>query len=353
MCNELVTPVVSVIIPIYKVEQYLCKCIESVRNQTLHNIEIILVDDGSPDNCPAICDEFAQKDSRIRVIHKKNAGLGYARNSGLKASRGRWICFVDSDDCIEPETLNISVAIGEQSKADQVRFLFNVFYHDDELLLGNISVDYSCIILDKFPDKTYPMLSEITHVLDYMKTKIRSAASAWSAIYRKDIILENNICFPSERDLISEDYIFNLDYAASCGAIAYTSNQFYHYRMNPHSLTSFKTDRVVRSAECCRFMETHMHELGYTDAEILGKGAMFGYLRTHLWHIFLSDMPEEKKRELFNEAVNHPYINEIASRYPLSQLPVGARIAFEARRSYMISRILVVAREWLRKMLKK
>ena len=94
---------ISVIVPIYNVEKYVNKCVGSIVNQTYTNLEIILVDDGSPDRCPEICDEWAKKDSRIKVIHKKNGGLSDARNAGMKIASGDYIAFVDSDDWIAPE----------------------------------------------------------------------------------------------------------------------------------------------------------------------------------------------------------------------------------------------------------
>lgn len=97
------TPLISVIIPVYKVEAYLDKCVKSVMNQTYRNLEIILVDDGSPDRCPEMCDAYATEDSRITVIHKKNEGLSAARNSGMEIATGEYIGFVDSDDWIAPE----------------------------------------------------------------------------------------------------------------------------------------------------------------------------------------------------------------------------------------------------------
>lgn len=100
---EQTLPLISVIVPVYKVEPYLHRCIDSIRNQTYTNLEIILVDDGSPDNCGRICDEYAQKDKRIFVIHQENGGLSAARNSGLDRCSGAYIGFVDSDDCIHPE----------------------------------------------------------------------------------------------------------------------------------------------------------------------------------------------------------------------------------------------------------
>ena len=94
---------ISIIVPVYNVEKYLERCIESIVNQTYKDIEIILVDDGSPDNCPVICDRYAEKDNRIKVIHKQNGGLINARKSGLEIAQGDYIGFVDSDDWIEPE----------------------------------------------------------------------------------------------------------------------------------------------------------------------------------------------------------------------------------------------------------
>ena len=99
-------PLISVIVPVYKVEEYLPRCIDSILAQTYKNLEIILVDDGSPDKCPAICDEYAKKDSRIKVIHKKNGGVSSARNAGLEAAKGDYIFFVDSDDIITKEALS-------------------------------------------------------------------------------------------------------------------------------------------------------------------------------------------------------------------------------------------------------
>ena len=94
---------VSIIVPVYNVEKYIDRCMKSLMNQTLHEIEIILVDDGSPDSCPQMCDEYAKQDTRVKVIHKENAGLGYARNSGLEIATGEYVAFVDSDDYVDTQ----------------------------------------------------------------------------------------------------------------------------------------------------------------------------------------------------------------------------------------------------------
>lgn len=111
-------PLLSIIVPVYKVENYLPKCIDSILAQTFTDFELILVDDGSPDDCPALCDATAEKDARVRVIHQKNGGLSAARNAGLDAARGAWIGFVDSDDYIEPEMYEVLYQAVQSTGAD-------------------------------------------------------------------------------------------------------------------------------------------------------------------------------------------------------------------------------------------
>ena len=122
-------PKISVIIPVYKVEHYLDACVASVVGQTYSDLEIILVDDGSPDSCPALCDAWAGKDTRIKVIHRPNGGLSAARNSGLDIATGDFIAFVDSDDKLEPQTLERALMAQQQTGADLV--LFNYLCTDE------------------------------------------------------------------------------------------------------------------------------------------------------------------------------------------------------------------------------
>ena len=111
-------PVISIIVPVYKVENYLQQCIDSILAQTFRDFELILVDDGSPDNCPALCDAAAQKDARIRVVHQKNGGLSAARNAGLDIARGAWIGFVDSDDTVAPEMYETLHTLAQENDAN-------------------------------------------------------------------------------------------------------------------------------------------------------------------------------------------------------------------------------------------
>ena len=158
---------VSVIIPIYNVEQYLDRCIESVVNQTYSNIEIILVDDGGNDSCPKKCDNWARKDSRIKVIHKKNEGVAYARNSGLDVANGEYILFVDSDDYIAHNAVEFMVRRIEEDNTDMVIAKSIKVYSNDEISnVNNSNASYTIITKEeaihkigdqKNPLKVYPV----------------------------------------------------------------------------------------------------------------------------------------------------------------------------------------------------
>ena len=109
---------ISVIVPVYKVEKYLKQCVDSILNQTFPDFEVLLIDDGSPDSCPAMCDDYARKDPRIRVFHKENGGLSSARNKGIEESRGNWLCFVDSDDYLAENMLENLYTAATTNTAD-------------------------------------------------------------------------------------------------------------------------------------------------------------------------------------------------------------------------------------------
>ena len=148
---------ISVIVPVYKVEKYLDRCVESIVNQTYKNLEIILVDDGSPDDCPVMCDAWAKKDERIQVIHKENGGLSSARNAALDISTGEYVCFVDSDDWIDSDMIEVLVRCVSEKKADVAMCGFYMDYsgerESDHVSLGSRVIEgegiFKAFILDE------------------------------------------------------------------------------------------------------------------------------------------------------------------------------------------------------------
>lgn len=165
---------ISIIVPVYKVQNYLDKCVESIVEQTYKNLEIILVDDGSPDNCPAMCDEWAKKDSRIKVIHKKNGGLSSARNAGLDVCTGDYIGFVDSDDWIEPDMYEYLLDIGMKNNADVSRCEFV------------IEAENSDITVDPQNDSELSMLSGDELIIELVNGDY-SEGAMWNKLYKRKL----------------------------------------------------------------------------------------------------------------------------------------------------------------------
>jgi len=226
---------VSVILPIYNVEKYLDQCIESVVNQTYKNLEIILVDDGSPDNCPAICDKWAALDSRIKVIHKQNEGLGMARNTGIQNATGEYICFFDSDDYIALDTIEKSYYRAVNDLADVVIFGFNSVNHNGEILstfipgVGSREYVGEEVLNDFFPDYIAPN--------PYKKEPRAFYMSACFSLYRLDVIKNSCWRFVSEREIISEDVYSLLSLFKYVNKISVVPEAFYFYRTNESSLS--------------------------------------------------------------------------------------------------------------------
>ena len=227
-------PRVSVILPIYKVEKYLDRCMHSLLNQTLKDIEIIMVDDGSPDNSPTMCDQYAKEDSRVKVIHKQNAGLGFARNSGLEIATGDYIAFVDSDDFVSVTAFEILLKVALEENADYVMCGY-------KSVRNNICVsehkDVNQKMVMEVPD-CYNVLRGMIGIDPDSEYSYRHNYSVWHGIYKSTLFTEGGIRFCSERDLISEDLIFHLSLIPLCRKIVIIPDLLYNYCLNDNSLTT-------------------------------------------------------------------------------------------------------------------
>ena len=226
-------PRISVILPVYKVEAYLRRCIDSIINQSFRDLEIILVDDGSPDNCGAICDEYACRDARIHVIHQENMGLYGARNTGMKIASGEYISVVDSDDWMEADAYSQMIQIIDEYHPDMIRFGFKKMLN--EKIIAEKKMPYEEKI---YKDDALRMIQLDTisneGVLDYKKTRI---LSAWSNLYRRELVMENDIIFISEREILNEDYLFVLQVSLAAESVYVSDKAFYCYDTRDGSIT--------------------------------------------------------------------------------------------------------------------
>lgn len=340
-------PEISVIIPVYNVEKYLHSCVDSVLKQTFQNFEIIMVDDGSPDSCPEMCDRYAASDSRIRVIHKRNAGLGYARNSGLDVARGEYVCFLDSDDYIETNTLEYCLSVARKEDADQVRFLYGRFKADVIPTPKKLKVASSYIV-DDSEHRLEPMMAIISPLLSEQTLFAPTNASSCTAIYRREVIEKNKIRFYSEREVKSEDYIFGVDFGMACRRIVYTENKFYKYRYNPRSLTQIsRFDRVERAVVFSELLAEKLKGYGFPDSDIYAMGYTIGTMREQNRNIFLAHLPWRERKAAFLKVLDCAYVKKIQRDYPVEKLPKIQRIAFNlhVNRYFVLSWLITRVRE--------
>lgn len=213
-------PKISVIIPVYKVEEYLNRCVDSVINQTYKDFEIILVDDGSPDNCGKICDEYAARYSFVTVIHKENGGLSDARNAGLDVMRGEYVAFVDSDDYIHPEYLNILITEAEKHNADISLIGFKRV--PDDIDSFEKIVDYETEVLN----------SHQAMCIFFLPKKKYQFVFSCAKIYKREVFL--NLRFPL--GTIHEDLYTTWKCFLAAKTIVSSSPKLYYYRLRSDSI---------------------------------------------------------------------------------------------------------------------
>ena len=239
-------PLTSVIVPVYKVENYLDCCVQSIVNQTYSNLEIILIDDGSPDASGAMCDAWAEKDSRIRVIHQENAGGGAARNAGLDAARGERLAFVDSDDYIAPDFTEHLVTAAEQNNADLVIAPYKMVIPagatkpdqvldklQDELGVMTVARPPEVREYGYLPAGVYAQDEFARHLMDKPASYFYGAL--WNKLYRRDLLVDHQIQFTSEVRW-AEDLVFNMQYLEYANVLVSIPEAGYYYVQNPQSI---------------------------------------------------------------------------------------------------------------------
>lgn len=221
-------PLISIIVPVYRVpEQYLKKCIDSIIAQTLKNIEIILVDDGSPDECGQVCDYYATLDERINVIHKKNGGLSSARNAGVKVATGEWIMFVDGDDWIEDDMCESMYKLGEQTQVQLVMCGITKEYEHSK----NIYKFY----LEE--NKVYTK-KECKWLQQQLLVYNGNIAVAYSKLIKKNLLIDNNIFHDEVLKQGAEGLEFNLRLFEKLESAIFINKPFYHYIYNDQSISA-------------------------------------------------------------------------------------------------------------------
>lgn len=320
-------PIVSVIVPVYNVEKYLNRCMESLVNQTENNIEIILIDDGSKDSSGLMCDEWEKKDSRVRVIHKKNEGLGFARNSGIKIAKGEYIAYVDSDDYLETVALEKVVARLRETNAD-ICYFGCVDVWEDKKRYG--------VVPDKLIYSSGENIEYVKNILGPPATSTEflfGGVSAWSGIVKRELIIRHNILFPSERECLCEDIFYNLQVCMNSEIIAIEPTCLYCYCHNDNnSLTlRYREDRFEAAIKMNHKLREIMREKGLLELteERLLRSLMQNLIVCVKQEVNYSNkIGKRKSYRRIKEICNHVTVKETLANYPINKMPIKQRILF-------------------------
>lgn len=318
-------PLISVIIPIYKVpEKYLRKCIESVIIQSLKNIEIILVDDESPDDCGKICDEYAKKDDRIIVIHQKNKGLCGARNSGVNIANGTWITFVDGDDWIEK---------------NMCETLYNAISNDIDIICCGVIKDYSYKIKEYNYDNLYEdgKVYSTEEELRYMRMMLLNfnGNNAWAVakLVNRKFIIENGIYHNEKLSQGAEALEFNIRLFEKAKKIKFIRNALYHYIYNDNSITTTHNEKNHYMVLSC-FEEIKKH-IDNNDKDIMFwfyNRLCYAILTTAISGYFNPSNKENYfiKKKKYGIYLNHTLVRETIESADISNLDKARKVTFIA-----------------------
>lgn len=317
---------VSVIVPVYNTQKYLKRCLDSLIHQSLKELEIILVDDGSQAECARICDGWQKKDSRIRVIHKKNEGLGFARNTGIEVARGQYLAFVDSDDYVEQSMYeNLYTAIENAQAQIAVAGYIKKY--------GDGSEEY-------FTNKDIPEILEKEQVYSVLLANMLGAPpeywsddyigmSVWKNLYKREIFDKYLIRFPSEREFISEDIVFHINFLAHVNKAVILHDSLYYYCQNSSSLsTTYKANRFEKIKKLYLYEKELLENMGILE---VGKLQLQRTFIANARFCIMLEVARGKARRKEVERNIKRYctdeeLQQVLQSYPYKKLPIKQRI---------------------------
>ena len=310
---------ISIIVPVYKAEKYLIRCTESILNQTFSDIELILVDDGSPDNCPQLCDELALKDKRVKVIHQNNAGVSAARNAGLDIATGEYCAFVDSDDFLEPDMYKNML-----DKA--LLYQCDVVMCDCVKDNGVIAVPYTHNIRSGFYNNEQLHKEYYPHLLIMENVEYPATISNWTLLFKRKLV--SNI-----RYLIgvrfSEDLLFGAQILSLSSSFYYMKGcNYYHYWMNPDSVThTFVVDKWKDYKKL--FFATKEYFANYEEfdfSEQLDKVLLFFVYNAVGDLMKNTDMAQNEKIKTIKNILGDKIVRLMFSRINVFKLPITIKL---------------------------
>lgn len=312
-------PKVSVIVPVYNAEKYLQECVDSILNQTLSDLELILVDDGSTDSSPALCDHYVAQDARVKVIHKPNGRAASARNAGLRTAMGEYVAFVDSDDWISPDMYEKMLQAGaDVTLCDYVRF-----QGEKEFPFTQPNVAAGFYNKSQIREKIYPHL-----VMDGIEYPI--TISNWAMLIKRDIIVKNHLSY-REDILISEDAPFGSEVLYCADSFAYLKGErFYHYRMTEGSASkTYKPWWWDSSLKINEETESFFSKCEDYDFTQQIKSNMFYLARAEICYILCNrELSRKEQDKKVQTVMDHPRVVRMMKEFDVSPYPIQFKMLY-------------------------
>lgn len=305
-------PLVSIIMPVYNVEAYVAKAITSVLDQSYPNFELLVVNDGTPDNSVAIIEKFCQQDDRVQLLHKENGGLSDARNFGLPKVKGDFVYFMDSDDWIAPNLLEVAVVAMESQSADVVVFGYHMDTEDAKgVLVGTKIVNHKKALYQK------SKASEM--VID--RTLLNLYGYAWNKLYRTDFLKQHQLIFDKGISLV-EDILFNARVLGVSDRIAVLEDPCYHYIHRIEGVTLIKTyhensfDLILKRTAAIKQFLSQWYFDEPSQSAVLGESLVLGirYCVNNLF-AYKNQLNFGGKRRVIHHMLSHPETTTYVDHY--------------------------------------
>ena len=324
-------PKISIIVPVYNVEKYLHQCMDSLVNQTLSDIEIICVNDETPDNSLEILNEYASKDSRVKVISQKNTGLSGARNTGMKYVTGEYIMFIDSDDWLDIDTCELAYSEAEKESADAVLWAYMREFGDHQKPKYLFNEDRIVFDETDVKEKLHRRFLGLKGEELSNPEQADSIVTAWGKLIRSSIILDNKLEFVDTKEIGTEDALFNIYAFGYVKKAVYINKTLNHYRRdNLTSLTkTFKPKLYQQWQRLFGLMEDYIKENNLEDyyyeslenriaLSIIGLGLNF----------MCSDMSGREKRKTIKSVIGSESYRKAYSQLTLKYFPIHWKMFF-------------------------
>ena len=298
------SPLVSIIVPVYNSEEYIFNSINSILNQTYKNIEIIIINDGSTDRTNEILNEIALKDKRIVYVNQKNIGVSETRNKGIQLSKGEYITFMDSDDTVEPEYIEKLIEEVLKNEFDIVACGYTDISKYGIVKLNDFYINNTILSKDEF----------IKRILNGV------GGTVWGKIFRRNIIIENNIKM-KQNIYMCEDMIFVLEYAMKCNKYGAINEKLYNYnRLNENSISAmvnmqYYNNLIVVISEIQKILEENNYEKSYVDSILCNRVQSMSISFLIMQHDKKHNYSKKQKIENIKIILNNKYNNLYKSKF--------------------------------------